>query len=118
LFCPRCGAEYRAGVARCPDCDVELVHEPREGGREIASDVRLGSDLVRVYSSPNPTIAHLIEGILAGEGIECAVYGGPHGAYPVTVGALSEVFIYVRSTDARRARLLIEAAERGDFAVE
>jgi Putative prokaryotic signal transducing protein len=118
LFCPRCGAEYRSGIARCPDCDVELVHEPPTRDQEIASDVRLGPDLVRVYSSPNPTIAHLVEGILTGEGIECAVYGGPHGAYPVTVGALSEVFIYVRPADARRARALIEAAERGDFAVE
>jgi hypothetical protein len=118
LFCPLCGAEYRSGITRCPDCDVDLVHDPPEGQQEIASDVRLGSDLVRVYSSPNPTIAHLVEGILVGEGIECAIYGGPHGAYPVTVGALSEVFIYVRAGDAQRARALIEAAERGDFAVE
>jgi len=24
-YCPRCGADYRAGVRRCADCDVELA---------------------------------------------------------------------------------------------
>jgi len=25
MFCPKCKAEYRAGIARCPDCDEALV---------------------------------------------------------------------------------------------
>jgi Putative prokaryotic signal transducing protein len=25
MFCPKCEAEYRAGVTRCPDCDEGLV---------------------------------------------------------------------------------------------
>ena len=27
MFCPTCRAEYRSGVTRCPDCDVNLVEE-------------------------------------------------------------------------------------------
>jgi hypothetical protein len=77
----------------------------------------LGPDLVRVYTSPDPTIAHLVEGVLVSEGIECVAYGGSNSVYPVTVGSLSEVSIYVRPDDAARARRLIEAAERGDFAL-
>jgi putative signal transducing protein len=77
----------------------------------------LGPDLVRVYTSPDPTIAHLVEGVLVSEGIECVAYGGSNSVYPVTVGSLSEVSIYVRPDDVARARRLIEAAERGDFAL-
>jgi len=27
MFCPNCRSEYRAGVTRCADCDVDLVDE-------------------------------------------------------------------------------------------
>lgn len=30
MFCPECRAEYRPGFSRCPDCDVDLVHEMHE----------------------------------------------------------------------------------------
>lgn len=27
MFCPKCKAEYRAGITSCPDCDEALVAE-------------------------------------------------------------------------------------------
>lgn len=30
MYCPVCGDEYREGITRCPEHDVELVEEPPE----------------------------------------------------------------------------------------
>jgi hypothetical protein len=27
MFCPNCRAEYKSGISRCADCDVDLVDE-------------------------------------------------------------------------------------------
>jgi hypothetical protein len=117
MFCPRCEAEYRPGVARCPDCDVELVPSlPVPDVEETSGGVQRRGDQVMVYASPNPVVGHLIAGVLATEGIQYSAYGGTDPVYPV--GSLSEVTIYVAVEDAGRARRLIEAAERGEFAVE
>ncbi len=35
MFCPSCRAEYKGGITRCSDCDVDLVGElPPESGPE------------------------------------------------------------------------------------
>ena len=35
MFCPSCRAEYKSGIIRCPDCDVDLIDElPPESGPE------------------------------------------------------------------------------------
>jgi hypothetical protein len=118
VFCPLCEAEYRAGLTLCPDCHVELVAEIPAPAPAAPDRLPLTSDLVAVYTSPNPIIAQLVTGVLANEGIEYAAHGGYGGAYPVNVGSLSEVTLYVRTADVARARDLIKAAERGDFALE
>lgn len=38
-YCPSCGAEYRPGFTRCPDCDVELVADlPAEENPDESED--------------------------------------------------------------------------------
>ena len=35
MFCPSCGAEYKSGITRCHECDVDLVDElPPDSGPE------------------------------------------------------------------------------------
>jgi len=34
MFCPNCKAEYRPGFTRCTDCDVDLVRELPQEGRQ------------------------------------------------------------------------------------
>jgi hypothetical protein len=117
LFCPRCEAEYRTGVAHCSDCDVELVPALQSPDVEgTSSRVRRHGDLVKIYVSSNPVVGHLIAGVLANEGIQYWTYGGSDPAYPVA--SLSEFTILVGPEDAAGARRLIEAAERGQFAVD
>jgi hypothetical protein len=36
MFCPQCKVEYRAGFARCSDCDLDLVHELPKTAIELA----------------------------------------------------------------------------------
>jgi hypothetical protein len=117
MFCPRCETEYRPGFARCPDCDVELVPSlPSPDVEETSTGVQRRGDQVMVYASPNPVVGHLIAGVLANEGIQYTAYGGSDPAYPIP--SLSEFTILVAVEDAGRARRLIEAAERGEFAVD
>jgi membrane protease YdiL (CAAX protease family) len=35
LFCPGCGGEFRAGIPRCADCDLELVVGPPPSGAAL-----------------------------------------------------------------------------------
>jgi hypothetical protein len=51
VWCPSCGAEYRAGSLQCSDCRVALVSEPRAPRRGAhvddsgaGGDERLGDD--------------------------------------------------------------------------
>ena len=48
MWCPSCGAEYRAGFTRCADCDVDLVSEPPRA--ETPEARRLSPRLVPVFS--------------------------------------------------------------------
>jgi hypothetical protein len=57
MFCPNCKAEYREGILRCSECDVDLVFElPAEPDQtlEYVDWVKLISfaDLPRAFLRP------------------------------------------------------------------
>lgn len=70
-FCPGCGYEYREGVTRCPDCDMDLVADLDDVDGVKTRRVR-GGKTVRVYSSTQPMVEMLAD-MLDQEGIPSIV---------------------------------------------
>jgi hypothetical protein len=72
-FCPSCRTEYRPELARCADCDVELVDSlPEEESGEINPDA---VELVELASFPNPSEAKMIQELLESNGIGTVIRG-------------------------------------------
>jgi hypothetical protein len=63
MFCPKCRAEYKAGVVKCADCHVPLVEKPTEPGRP--EDV----NLVKLLATFNPGDVAIVKSILDDAGI-------------------------------------------------
>jgi len=72
-FCPSCRTEYRPELARCADCDVELVDSlPEEDSGEINPDE---VQLVELASFPNASEAEMIQELLESNGISTVIRG-------------------------------------------
>lgn len=113
MFCPRCGAEYRAGIEECADCLLPLVENPPGDDKDMSKV----PELVEVCVV-NRMDAELLRGLLEDNGIPALVgKQGYTAAYPVNVGTLGEGRILVRVQDAQAARELLEAALSGELAL-
>jgi len=69
-------------------------------------------DLVRVYASGDAFAAQLMRGRLEAEDIPVLLKGESGGPY-----RMGPCYLWVRSDDATRARVIVEAVESGAFAV-
>ena len=67
MFCPSCEGEFREGITRCPECDIDLV-AVLDAGRHRA-------DLVVVFESAEPEELLPVEGALRAAGIPFLVDG-------------------------------------------
>lgn len=69
MFCPSCRAEFREGIERCPDCDVDLVHDepPAPGEPE--------RKLVGVFRTAEPELLPILKGLLESSGIPYTIRG-------------------------------------------
>lgn len=84
MWCPSCGAEYRAGVTVCADCRVALSAERARGAR--AADADTDEDLVELGEWPRLS-AQILRARLETAGISVmAEWSGPN---PDAVGVLS-----------------------------
>jgi len=64
MFCPKCGAEYIAGIKECPHCKVKLVKrlpEPEAPAKEPV--------FVEILRTANPVDMSLMKSVLDTENI-------------------------------------------------
>lgn len=120
MWCPSCGAEYRAGFTHCPDCDVDLIAkppiEPEAGPVRRATDdlARVGPEPVPIFVGP-PLEADMLRSVLEGSGIPCEIWRpGVQEAY----AAAFPYRLVVSADDAERATEIVLAARTGDLALD
>lgn len=114
-YCPQCRDEYRAEIARCAVCGVELLLGSQmlalEEGKAVPRERRAGElsptdDLVAIHKASLADIRHLEE-LLRHERIACLVAGDEKscgkGCCPTTF------FLQVRREEAMEALRVIEA---------
>jgi len=128
-YCPECRYIYRPGVEVCPDCGAELVDEEEmdqnEDGVVDSMDEEPGFvasllsepevdgrvRLVAVYRAADATLADLIHGVLASEGIESVIHSEEapmlRGVFAPAASASAEIL--VAEPEAPHAREVIKA---------
>ena len=111
MFCPECGAEYRAGFSQCSDCQIPLVmEEPSQAA--LLENVTL----VEVFKADDLVTLSLAESSLKESGIEYVLRGDRF--YAIGFPVNRPVGIRVSEEDEPRARdALAELEESGDVTV-
>lgn len=69
MYCPECGSEFREGIVRCPDCEVDLTTEQplvEQGSPE---------DLVDVFDTSDVSLLPVVKSVLEAAGIPFFVQG-------------------------------------------
>jgi len=92
-FCPACGAEYRAGITRCPDCEVDLVDSLVE--EETEPDIE--SEAVLLLTTSDTITAEILVEALKENDIPCLMRSGA-GTYSGIISitpSMKGISIYV-----------------------
>ena len=100
-FCPDCQAEYNEGVAKCADCEVELVPTLPE------EDLR---DFIEFYASFDWLEAGRIGSILEENGIKSLIRDLTSSAFPTSAGRSAAKRIAVGADKVEEAAQLIKTA--------
>lgn len=107
-FCPNCKYEYRGDVAKCPDCDVDLVAElPIDVETESYSE----EEFVPVFSAGDNSEAEVVKGVLLDAGIP-VIEQADTGFWPVPtiMGVPGEEILTVPTSRLEEAQKVIEEA--------
>ncbi len=102
MFCPQCRTEYRPGIARCPECGVDLVEQLPQGHDEAE-----WVEFVPVLESTDETRLEVARSLLDAEGIPCLVQA-EEGQAVIPAGP---VRLCVRPEDEEAALALLEHLE-------
>jgi hypothetical protein len=102
-FCPNCEAEYKAGIAVCPDCNYELVPElTPEAKVHDTSD----HTFVSFRTCSNSVEAEMVNELLERNGIRSLVKPGEVGIFGSSFHGGS---VMVDERDLARAAEIYEA---------
>jgi len=116
-YCPQCKFEYEEGVARCPDCKVDLKPgsppqpaQPAQPGPETRP--------VRLCTVPDVSAGDIIRALLSENGIPSVLqrYGPITGELGRVTDGLTDDYaiILVPANRLREAMELLEAIQSGD----
>jgi hypothetical protein len=118
-FCPKCRYEYKLGVTRCSDCDVELVD--RLPDPETVSEHRHNTDRsVLLLKTSDRLLAQFVAGALDNADIAyVANHIGPAGRFGGAItGTEFEPFyqtaIYVNTVDLDEAKRIVDSMREED----
>jgi len=102
MFCPVCESEYKAGITRCPDDDVDLVDRlTPEMGASDDSEARF----VPLHTLSSPAEAEMVNDILQQNGIRSAIQSGGNDAFSPLFSATSPgAAVLVDERDLDRAK--------------
>jgi hypothetical protein len=106
MFCPKCRAEYRAGISRCPDCGIALIKSldseppPTPEGPALAWR---GNDPVAFSRALAALREHKIQSYQIAE----------HDNLPYLAAFQPRYGIFVRREDVSRAEKVIREAFAG-----
>jgi hypothetical protein len=103
MFCPKCKAEYRADITRCPDCDEPLVAElepSKAPGPDGPALAWRGNDPVAFSRALAALREHKIQSYQISE----------HDNLPYLAAFQPRYGIFVRREDVSRAEKVIRDA--------
>jgi hypothetical protein len=89
-FCPGCGYEFRDGLTRCPDCDVDLVADLDEVDSVPGRRLR-GGNTVSVFTATREQV-EMVSEMLDQEGI-------PSMIRPAEAAPLAELHVLEKHAD-------------------
>ena len=106
MFCPKCKAEYKEGILKCTDCNVNLVEELPPDPEEIPDYV----DWVTIYTFTDRYEADLAQGLLEANDIEAATSSDDCGSVDPALAFGLGVRLMVKKQDVNKAKeVLVDA---------
>ena len=106
-YCPQCRLEYKQGVFRCPDCDVDLVAVlPPEEKPQFDENIKT----VLLCTITDMMSATMLEEALKSQGIPCLLKSGMghHSNLMAINQAMKGYKIYVSESELEKALVIAE----------